>query len=91
MNDNVNRKYDRRIRDKYHPNVTVTVDVYRVLEAFDIKSHPVAHAIKKLLAAGQRGKGDALQDLQEAVQSITCVIRDLEKLQELEEANDDYV
>ena len=47
-----------------------TIDVYRVLVLFDVKSHPIAHAIKKLLCAGKRGAKDYRQDLIEAKASI---------------------
>lgn len=51
------------------------VDVYAVLEAFNVISPPVQHAIKKLLCAGIRGKGDELQDLQEAQDAIARAIQ----------------
>lgn len=47
-----------------------SVDVYRVLSLFDVKSHAVGHAIKKLLCAGKRGAKDYRQDLLEAKASI---------------------
>ena len=46
------------------------VDVYRVLVLFDVKSHPIGHAVKKLLCAGKRGAKDYRQDLIEAKASI---------------------
>lgn len=39
------------------------VDIYAVLEAFKVTCPARAHAIKKLLCCGQRGKGDELADL----------------------------
>lgn len=56
----------------YHKSVAgrETIDVYDVLALFEVKSHPVGHAIKKLLMAGKRGAKDYRQDLQEAVDSI---------------------
>lgn len=48
-----------------------TSDVYDILFAFDVTNPAVAHAIKKLLAAGQRSGGkDRLQDMREAIWSI---------------------
>lgn len=47
-----------------------TVDVYRVLELFDVKDHAIGHAIKKLLCAGQRGGKDKYQDVNEAIHSL---------------------
>lgn len=54
------------------------IDVYRVLEAFGVICSARAHAIKKLLCAGLRGKGNVLQDLREARDSCTSAIK-LEK------------
>jgi hypothetical protein len=47
-----------------------SVDVYRVLVLFDVRSHPVGHAIKKLLCAGKRGYKDYAEDLRRAKASI---------------------
>lgn len=57
----------------YHKSVKgrETIDVYDVLDLFEVKSHAVGHAIKKLLMAGQRGAKDYRQDLSEAIDSIT--------------------
>ena len=62
-------KYDRKVWDKYEDRHCV-VDVYRVLDAFDVTCPATAHAIKKLLCAGIRGHKDMEQDLSEAAQSI---------------------
>lgn len=45
-------------------------DVYRVLEAFEVDSHAIAHSIKKLLAPGKRHAKTREQDLREAIASI---------------------
>lgn len=66
-------KYDRRIKGKYNTG-TCTVDVYRVLSAFEITEPELQHAIKKLLAAGQRGAKDYQQDLKEAAVSLGMLI-----------------
>jgi hypothetical protein len=50
--------------------VTITVDVYDVLKAFDVRCPAIQHAIKKLLCAGIRGHKDRRQDLSEARASI---------------------
>ena len=74
MNDiknNSGSKYLREILlidEKY-------VDVYAVLDAFNVTSPPLQHAIKKLLCAGIRGKGDLLQDLEEARDALTRAIQ----------------
>jgi hypothetical protein len=65
----MSKKYDRKIWDKYEDRHAV-VDVYRVLDAFDVRCPATAHAIKKLLCAGIRGHKDMEQDLAEAAQSI---------------------
>lgn len=47
------------------------IDVYRVLQLFDVTDPCIAHAIKKLLVAGGRGAGkDITQDIREAIDSL---------------------
>lgn len=55
------------------------LDVYRVLELFEVKSHAVGHAVKKLLCSGNRGAKDEIQDIKEAIDSLN---RHLEMLGE---------
>lgn len=50
-------------------------DVYVVLNAFNVTCPAKAHAIKKLLCSGLRGKGSALQDLEEARDAISRAIQ----------------
>ncbi|SFI83922.1 hypothetical protein [Albimonas pacifica] len=45
-------------------------DVYEVLIAFGVTCPACQHAIKKLLAAGQRGSKGKAQDLKEAEASV---------------------
>lgn len=66
-------KYHRAIRG-ITPNTGATVDVYAVLVAFDVRCPARQHAIKKLLCAGIRGKGDAVQDLTEARDALDRAI-----------------
>lgn len=52
------------------------VDVYRVLELFDVTDPCIQHAVKKLLVAGGRGVKAAMgqtvaRDVQEAIDSLT--------------------
>lgn len=47
-----------------------TIDVYRVLDLFNIDNHSIGHAVKKLLCSGQRGAKDKQQDVQEAISSL---------------------
>lgn len=51
------------------------VDVYAVLEAFNVVCPARQHAIKKLLCSGIRGKGDAVQDLEEAKDAVERAIQ----------------
>lgn len=67
-----NPKYLRNIRGGSH-----RVDVYDVLVAFDVADPAIAHAVKKLLCAGIRGKGDRKQDLTEAIQAIERALENL--------------
>ena len=64
-----------RKHSHYHKDVghLLTMDVYRLCERFEINdpSGATQHAIKKLVCAGQRGSKGLLQDLQEAVDTIS--------------------
>ena len=48
----------------------VFIDVYDVLDAFNVSNPATAHAIKKLLCTGIRGAKDWETDLQEAIDSL---------------------
>lgn len=48
-----------------------TVDVYRVLKLWGVADPCLQHAIKKLLAAGQRGTKDAEKDVKESIVALT--------------------
>jgi hypothetical protein len=48
----------------------VVIDVYDVLDAFDVTNPAAAHAVKKLLCPGTRGAKDWETDLQEAIDSL---------------------
>ena len=63
-----------------------TVDVYRVLELFNVVNPCVQHAIKKLLCAGLRGKGSQMQDLEEAINASGPRIIQMQKAREQEKA-----
>jgi len=47
-----------------------TVDVYRVIDLFQVVNPCHQHAIKKILCCGQRGAKDAAKDTQEAIDSL---------------------
>ena len=49
-------------------------DVYSVLAAFEVTCHARGHAIKKLLMPGQRGAKSEVQDLDEALVSVSRAI-----------------
>lgn len=51
------------------------VDVYSVLDAFDVRCPARQHAIKKLLCAGLRGKGGEVQDLEEARDAVERAVQ----------------
>lgn len=53
----------------------ILVDVYEVLEAFEVLGGPRTQAVKKLLATGRRGKGDELADL---VGALAALNRDID-------------
>ncbi|AII27115.1 hypothetical protein [Vibrio cholerae] len=64
-----NNKYDVLIQDKYLEGNTVTIDVYSVLEAFNVRNSALQHLIKKALMAGNRGHKDVLEDCQDIIDS----------------------
>jgi len=70
-------KYTRQITQTMNGEdrgLTLDVDVYDVLRAFEVTDPAVQHAVKKLLCSGNRGHKDRKQDLEEAVQSIERAI-----------------
>jgi len=66
-NNNTTNKYKRECKG-------VMIDVYDVLSAFNVVNPAAQHAVKKLLASGQRGYKDVKQDLEEAIVSIERAI-----------------
>jgi hypothetical protein len=46
------------------------IDVYRVLQLFEVYDPCIQHAVKKLLVAGSRGVKDINKDIQEAIDSL---------------------
>lgn len=77
VSEHEGKKYLRSIRSCVDGR-TIEVDVYDVLKAFKVESHPVGHAIKKLLCAGKRGKGIAKDDLVGAIAAINRAIDDID-------------
>lgn len=77
-------KYIRRIFSAVDKGSSVEIDVYAVLEAFQVTCPARQHAIKKLLCAGIRGKGSQMQDLDEAINSCGPRILELQAIRERE-------
>ena len=63
----------------------VQVDVYAVLEAFGVTCPARAHAVKKLLCCGNRGKGSAMQDLLGVEAAVARAIQ-LQEVRDREQA-----
>ena len=60
-------KHNHYFKSTVHLDV---VDVYRVLELFEVTDPCLQHAVKKLLCAGGRGAKDMEQDVQEAMDTL---------------------
>jgi len=56
-------KYKRKCK-------SIEIDVYDILKSFEVINPATQHAIKKLLAGGQRSYKNVVQDYHEAIQSI---------------------
>lgn len=65
----------------------VDIDVYAVLEAFDVTCPAIQHCIKKLLMAGRRGKGNRLDDLVGALAALNRAI-EMEKIRDQQRKKD---
>jgi hypothetical protein len=62
---------DRKHGHYFKPTPFTHVDVYRVLELFEVTNPCIQHAVKKLLVAGGRGGGkDITRDVQEAIETL---------------------
>lgn len=77
-------KYNKKIKG-------VEIDVYDILHGFEVKSHAIGHAIKKLLMPGQRGSKGYEQDLKEAIQAIQRAIDDVQESGKFEQPPDDWI
>lgn len=47
-----------------------TIDIYRVLQVYEVTDPCIQHAVKKLLCAGKRGYKEVEKDVSEAIQSL---------------------
>ena len=70
------RKHGHYFRNVKHLD---EIDVYRVLDLFDVTDPCLQHAIKKMLVAGDRGVKDLERDVREAIDTLQ---RKLEMLEE---------
>ena len=94
MVSTVNRdiERDKALNDgaKYHREIIglcgnkVTVDVYRVLDAFKTNDPVLDHLIKKALCAGSRGHKDKMTDYQNILESAQKAV-DLQKQKAIQE------
>lgn len=73
----INRKYPEESKEvlkhlHYFKDVSNLdiIDVYRVLDLFEVTNPCLQHAIKKLLVAGGRGYKDITKDVQEAIDTL---------------------
>ena len=58
-------------RSHYYKRVPYEyIDVYRVLDLFEVYDPAIQHAVKKLLVAGGRGHKDIKKDVHEAIVSL---------------------
>jgi hypothetical protein len=63
----VNQCYAHYFKDVSNLDV---IDVYRVLTLFGVTDPCIQHAVKKLLAAGQRGAKSTSKDVNEAIATL---------------------
>jgi len=69
------RKYLREIASaERNVEHTLRVDVYCVLNAFEVTNPAIAHAVKKLLCAGLRDKGSYIDDLKGVLAAVNRAI-----------------
>jgi hypothetical protein len=47
-----------------------TIDIYRVLQIYEVTDPCIQHAVKKLLCAGKRGYKEVEKDVEEAIMSL---------------------
>lgn len=61
-----------RKHSHYYKDVSAlnTIDVYRVLQLWEVGDPCLQHALKKILVAGGRGAKDARRDVAEAIDSL---------------------
>lgn len=67
MSTNVQPKHGHYFKDVSHLK---KIDVYRVIDLWEITDPALQHALKKVLAAGKRGAKNQAQDVAEAIDSL---------------------
>lgn len=65
--NNQDKKHSHYFKDVSHLE---TIDVYRVLQLYNVTNACQQHAAKKVLLAGCRGGKDYLKDIQEAIDTL---------------------
>ncbi len=83
-------KYLRTIHPADGVGPPVKVDVYCVIEAFGIICPALQHALKKILACGQRGKGSRLDDIKGVFDAMWRAL-ELQRQREREEQSNGQV
>lgn len=63
-------KYIRKIFPVDRKGSPILIDVYCVIEAFGVQCPALQHTLKKVLAAGRRGKGSKANDIREAIDAL---------------------
>lgn len=79
INKHEGRKYLRTIHPADGVGQPIQVDVYEVLRAFEVVCPAQAHALKKVLLPGGRGKGTRVADLVGAIAAINRAIEFTER------------
>ncbi|HDR9165930.1 TPA: hypothetical protein QDB28_006411 [Burkholderia vietnamiensis] len=68
--ESVREEPKRKHGHYFRPCPYEAIDVYRVLELFNVGDPCLQHAVKKLLVAGGRGAKDTGKDVQEAIDTL---------------------
>lgn len=63
------------------------IDIYRILDLYEVNDHALGHSIKKLLCAGNRGHKDKYQDVFEAYESLGRWLQMYMEDKEIRESN----
>jgi hypothetical protein len=63
------------------PEKVSHLDVYRVLDTFQVRRSTVQHAVKKLLCTGTRGLKNEVVDIKEAIFSLQRTLEMIEEEQ----------